>query len=251
MAKGDAKVLQRLQRYASPEALSDALINAQDRISKGDLKPVLKKDSTPEQIAEWRAANGIPDKPEGYDLGKGVKVSEEAKVLLDRYLPIAHAANMTPDQVKANLGFIAAMNKADNEAQAQRDVELEDVGEETLRAEWGGEYKRNITFINNLLDGAATPEFKDKLLGGRLADGTPIGSDPTALRFLMGLALVQNPTGTLVPGFNNNPVQGVEEEIAKIDKVMREDRATYNKDEKMQARYRELLEAREKLKPRT
>lgn len=250
MAKGDAKVLTRLQRYASPEALSDALIHAQNRISSGELKPVLKKDATPEQITEWRAANGIPDKPEGYDLGKGAKVTPEAQVLLDRYLPIAHAANMTPDQVKANLGFIAAMNKSDAVAQAERDVELEDAGEELLREEWGGEYKKNINFIHNLLNGAATPEFKDKLLGGRLADGTPIGSDPTALRFLMQLALVQNPTGTLVAGFNENPAEGVDAEISKIEKVMREDRAAYNKDTKMQERLRELYGARENLKKR-
>jgi hypothetical protein len=251
MAKGDAKVLGRLQRYASPEALSDALIAAQNRISSGDLKPVLKKDSTPEQIAEWRTANGIPEAPDKYDLGKDIsKLSDEGKAFMERYLPIAHAANMTPDQVKANIGFIAEMNKVEAQGRAARDVELEETGEEALRAEWGGEYKRNITFIHNLLDGAATPAFKEKLLGGRLADGTPVGSDPETLRFLMGLALVQNPTGTLVPGFNNNPAQGVDEELAKIDKVMREDRRTYDKDEKMQARYRELLDAREKLKPR-
>lgn len=248
MAKGDAKVLARLQRYASPEAVSDAMLAAQNRISSGDLKPVLKKDSTPEQIAEWRAANGVPETADKYDLG--VKVTDGAKALLDVYLPIAHAANMTPDQVKASLGFIAQMNKAENEQRATRDVELEESGEEALRAEWGGEYKRNVTFIHNLLDGAATPEFKDALLGGRLADGTPIGSSPAALRFLMGLALVQNPTGTLVPGFNNNPAQGVEEEITKIETVMKNNRDAYNKDDKMQSRLRDLYDAREKLKPR-
>lgn len=250
MAKGDAKVLGRLQRYASPEALSDALIAAQNRISSGDLKPVLKKDATPEQVAEWRSANGVPETPDKYDLGKDIKLTDQGKAFMERYLPIAHAANMTPEQVKANLGFIAEMNKGEAQQRATRDVELEESGEEALRAEWGGEYKRNITFIHNLLDGAATPEFKNKLLGGRLADGTPIGSDPAALRFLMGLALVQNPTGTLVPGFNNNPAQGVEEEIAKIETLMKTDRAAYNKDEKAQARLRELYGAREKLAPR-
>ena len=50
VAKGDAKKLSRLGRYASPEAVVDALIAAQNRISSGDLKPTLKKDATPEQI---------------------------------------------------------------------------------------------------------------------------------------------------------------------------------------------------------
>lgn len=249
MAKGDDKVLGRLKRYASPEALSDALIAAQNRISSGELKPVLKKDATPEQVAEWRTANGIPENPDKYDLGNP-NLSEDGKAFLAKYLPVAHAANLTADQIKANLGFIGEMNKATAQAQAERDVELEDAGTELLRSEWGGEYKRNIGFINNMLDGAVSPEFKNKLLSGRLADGTPMGSDPETLRFLMGLALIQNPAGTLVPGFSNRPAEGVDEELAKIDKVMRENRDAYNKDEKMQARYRELLEAKEKLKAR-
>ncbi len=250
MAKGDEKVLARLKRYASPEALSDAFINAEKRITSGELKPVLGKNATPEQVAEWRAANGVPETPDKYDLGN-TKLTDEAKAFLANYLPIAHAANLTPDQVKANLTFMANLEKAEQTQRATRDVEIQDQGEEALRAEWGGEYKRNITFIHNLLDGAATPEFKDKLLGGRLADGTPLGSDPEALRFLMSLALVQNPTGTLVPGYNNNPAGGVDEEITKIETTMRTDRTAYNRDEKMQSRYRELLDAREKLKARS
>ena len=39
--------------------------------------------------------------------------------------------------------------------------------------------------------------------------------------------------------------------IAKIEKDMRTDRKAYNGDEKKQARYRELIEAREKLKARS
>jgi hypothetical protein len=42
--------------------------------------------------------------------------------------------------------------------------------------------------------------------------------------------------------------ESVDQEIAAIAKTMREDRRTYDKDTKMQARYRELLELRETLK---
>lgn len=248
VSKGDAKLLTRMQRYASPEALVDALVHAQNRISSGELRPVLGKNPTPEQLAEWRTANGIPDKPEAYDLGKDVKVSESGKVFLEQFLPVAHANNMTPAQVKASLKFVSDMNVRAEEDRAVKDHEFEETGEELLRAEWGAEFKRNMGFIHNTLDGAASPEFKTALLGGRLADGTPIGSSPEALRFLMSLALIQNPTGTLVPGFNANPSEGVEQEIKTIEETMRKNRGAYNKDEKMQARYRELIDAREKLK---
>lgn len=250
VSKGDAKVLAKMSRYASPEAVADALISAQNRISSGELKPVLGKNATPEQVAEWRTANGVPEKPDGYDLGKDVKLSDAGKAFLEKYLPVAHENNMTPAQVKASLTFIGQTNQAAEAARAEQDLQLQQDGEELLREEWGAEFKRNTTFIHNLLDGVATPEFKESLLGGRLADGTPIGSSPAALRFLMQLALVQNPAGTLVPSFNADPMKGLDDEIAKIETLMRTDRKAYNKDEAGQARYRELLEAREKIKTR-
>jgi hypothetical protein len=67
---------------------------------------------------------------------------------------------------------------------------------------------------------------------------------------LVSLALIQNPAGVVVPGAHADPSKGVDDEISTIEKMMRTDRAAYNKDERTQARYRELLGAREKLKPR-
>jgi hypothetical protein len=44
--------------------------------------------------------------------------------------------------------------------------------------------------------------------------------------------------------------KGLEDEIREIEKFMREHRAEYYKDERMQARYVELLGAREKIQAR-
>jgi hypothetical protein len=45
-----------MSRYGSPEDVAAALINAQNRIDRGEVKPVLSKDATPEELAEWRQA---------------------------------------------------------------------------------------------------------------------------------------------------------------------------------------------------
>lgn len=248
VSKEDAKTLTRLQRYASPEAALQALIAAQNRIAAGELKPTLGKNPTPEQIKEWREATGIPESSDKYDLGdlgKNIK-PELLKVVLDE----AHATNQTPDQVKATLKAWGNIERQIAQERTEADYNAQTAGEDVLQQEWGPEYRRNINLIHGMLDGAASPELKAKLLNGRLADGTPIGSSPEALKFLVGLALIQNPAGVVVPGNEANPLQGVEGEIEKIEKTMRENRQAYNKDEKMQARYRDLLEAREKLKPR-
>ena len=249
VSKDDAKVLSRLERYASPEAAMQALIEAQNRISRGELAPKLGKNATPEQIKEWRAANNIPEAPDKYDLGKGATDGFQPELLAE-VLNKAHATNQTPEQVKATLDAWRGIQTKVAEQRAEQDLDLQTKGEDALRAEWGPEFRRNINLIHGMLDGAATPALKESLLGGRLADGTPIGSSPEALKFLVGLALIQNPAGVVVPGAEANPLKGVDDEIGAIEKTMRTNRAEYNRDEKMQARYRELLGAREKLKPR-
>ena len=250
VSKGDAKILARMGRYASPAAAMEALVAAQNRISAGELKPVLGKNATPEQVKEYREALGIPETPDKYDLGKDIKIEGMDPTLLGEVLKEAHESNQTPDQVKATLKAWSKISQSVKEQQYESDVNIQKTSEDALRAEWGTEYRRNINIIHGMLDGAASPGLKDAIMGGRLADGTPIGSSPDALKFLVGLALIQNPTGVVVPGSEANPMKGVEEELAKIDQTMKTNRTTYNKDEKMQARYRELLVAKEKLKPR-
>jgi hypothetical protein len=243
-AKGDDKMLNRFARYGSPEDALSALIAAQDRISKGELKPVLDKNATPEQIAEWRAANGIPDAPtkyEVFDLGGGLKVPDADKPLVDKVLVAAHASNQTPDQIKATLrAFYEVRDMVDSHV-ANQDKEAETKGQDALRQEWGSEYRVHSNLIANLLDGTAGG-IKDNLLNGRLADGTLVKNSPEMQKFLLSLALIQNPLGTVVPG-GGNPAQGIQDELARIKKTRETDRGAYNKDEKMQARERELIEA--------
>jgi hypothetical protein len=247
VSKGNAKVLSRMSRYDSPAAAMAALVAAQNRISSGELKPMLKANATPEELTAWRAEHGIPETPDKYDLGKEVQADPKLQSIL---LKAAHETNQTPDQVKATVRSLQEMNRMLAAEQAEQDIDIQQKSEDALRQEWGPEFRRNINLIHGMLDATGSQTLKDSLLLGRLADGTPIGSSPEVLKMLAGLALIQNPSGIVVPGAEANPMQGVEDEIGKIEKTMKENRKAYDKDERLQARYRELLDAREKLKPR-
>ena len=85
-------------------------------------------------------------------------------------------------------------------------------------------------------------------MGGRFSDGTPFMSDPKVLNYLLGLARELNPLGTVLPGQGGDLAQGVDAEIATIEKFMKTNRGEYNKDAKMQARLRELYTARDTIK---
>ena len=246
-SNGDAKIATRLARYDSPEAVTKALIAAQNRISSGELKSVLSKDAKPEEITAWRAENGIPETPDKYDLtlGDGLVVGKDDLPRVTKFLEAAHGTNQTPDQVKASLRAYYALHEADTQARHDTDKREQEDATDALRAEWGPEYRRNLNLINGLMDTVGSADMKQQFLNGRLASGVAVGNSPEALKMLLALALVNNPTGTVVPAGGGNQADTVDDEITKIEKVMRTNRADYNKDEKMQARYRDLLTFRE------
>lgn len=232
-----------MQRYASPEAALTALIAAQNRIAAGELKPVLGKNPTAEQLAEYRTANGIPEAADKYDLGKDVKIEEREMPLVTDLFAAAHASNQTPEQVKATLAAYRGIQTKAAEMLATRDTERRVQAEDSLRAEWGDDYRRNLNLINGLLDGSGSQTLKDTLLEARLPDGTKFGNSPEVLKLLVGLALVQNPTGVVVPGGSGDMQGGIREELDKISKARREDRPAYDRDSKMQERERSLIDA--------
>jgi len=251
LARGDEKIAKQLSRYTSPEAMAEALIAAQNRIRSGELKSALPKNAKPEELAQWRKDNGIPEAADKYDLKfeSGLVIGEEDKPVIDGFLKAAHDQNYTPEQAKNAIEWYYKEQERQTEQRLQRDDQQRTETVDALNNEWGRDYRRNINMIEGLLS-KFPDSVRDQLKGGRLADGTAIFNHPEILRGFAALALEANPAGTLVPSGSGDPAKSVEEEIEKIEKSMRENRTAYNKDEKMQAKYRELLVAREKLAKR-
>ena len=81
MSKGDEKVAKQFSRYASPEALAEAHISLRRRFDSGEFRAALPKDAKPEEVSAWRKDNGIPEKPEAYDL-KGLEIPEGDKEII-------------------------------------------------------------------------------------------------------------------------------------------------------------------------
>jgi hypothetical protein len=246
MAGGDEATLKRLARYADPTAAVKALSQLQERISKGELRSPLAKDATPDQVKAWRAENGIPEEPGKYDLGD-LKIDPKDKPVIDSFLATAHARNMTAEQTRDAVGWYYAEVERATEARAQADREAAKAAEDQLREAWGNnEYRANLASVSNLL-ATAPADVKDNLMYGRLADGTPILAHAPTVQYLLGLALEINPASTLdLPG-SGSRMDSIDAEIASIESTMKKDRGAYNKDEKMQQRYRDLIDAKGKL----
>lgn len=248
----DPKLLARLQRYGSVKDVANALVAAQNRISSGELKSSLKPNATADEATAWRAENGIPESPDKYDLAmpNGIVFGEDDKPFLESFTKAAHAANFHPDQVKAALSWYHQDREAQIEAMAARDAQQRDATRDELVAEWGvNDFKRNSQMIMGLLD-TAPAGIKDILLSARGADEQALFNNPNVLRFFDSLARQINPVATVVPGATGNIGAAIGDEIAKLEKQMGSKSSEYWKGPnaaKNQARYRELVGARERM----
>lgn len=251
-AKGDDKKLKHLERYASPEAALDAMIAAQNRIRSGELATKLPENPTPEQVAQWRQENGIPESPDKYDLkfDSGLVIGDVDKPFIDDFLKSAHENNMSPSHVKAAIEWWHQNREKQVEARYEADQRATQEAEDTLRAEWGQEYRTNVNRVKALLEQA--PEgVKDKISNARLEDGTPLASDPDTLRFLVGLARDLNPVSSLVPGAGVNVKSAIDDELKTLETKMGNKNSDYWKGpfaDKNQQRYRELMDAKMRMK---
>lgn len=240
----DADKLEKLGRYASPNAAFDGLFAANQKIVSGEYKRAAEfpEKGTDEEKSAWRTAQGIPEAPDKYDLGE---VDENLKASVAQR---AFESNLPPQVAKTFVDWHTEQLEAEKEALAEADLAANETTEDELRSEWGNEYRTNINKINGLLDTA--PEgVRDDILGARLASGKPLGSDSNALKFLIDLALIQNPTTTLVPD-GGNMADSIQDEILSLEGMMGNPSSEYRKgtkSEKLQARYRELISARDKV----
>lgn len=243
--------LKTLERFQSPKALYDSYGALRSKMASGELKAItpFPDKGTPEEQLTWRTANGIPESHDGYvkslKLGDGVKLTEDDQKTVESFAKSAHAAHLSPGHFNATVGWFLSEKQARDTARAEKDAEYRMQSEDALRSEWQTDYRGNIARINALLD-QAPQGVKDLVLGGRLSDGTPIGNHPATLNWLVSLSRQTNPAGVVIPGAGGSLPQSIDDEITKIEKTMKEDRGAYNKDEKMQARLRELYSARDK-----
>lgn len=251
MSGGDEKIANLVGRYGSLDAVGKALLEARQKISSGEYRKPLGENPSDDELRAYREANGIPLEASGYkvDLGEGFQPSEEEQERINQFLEdVALPNNLPPQTVNALLSW--DQQREDQRAQelAASDAEYKKSSEDSLREQWGGDYRQNINMTLSLFDQA--PEgLKDNLFGARLADGSILGNNPDALNFLVGLAREINPVAAVVPGSGANAGQAISDELGKLETMMGDPNSEYYKGpnaEKNQARWRQLYEAQQR-----
>lgn len=245
----DGKHAKTLDRFASPNAVLESYLALRGRLDSGELKSVapFPAAGTPEEQGAWRKAHNIPDRPEDYSLkfSDGLVFGDADKPFVEDFLKVAHASNASPDQVNGMMRWYFDNQERQLIEQEERDSNYLAQSEDTLRAEWGGEYRTNVNMIKGLVD--TIPEgARDLFMNARLGDGSALLNHPDMARWLAHQARTINPVATVVPNAGANVSGAIDDEIAAIEKVMRTDRKAYNDDHKMQERLRSLYDARQR-----
>ena len=265
IAAGDKKAydreLRRLQRIASPEGMYGMYRELEGKFTGGGLLKIPGKDAKPEEIAEFHKALGVPEKSEDYfqsvKLENGAVIGDADKPLVDGFAAAVHKSGATPAFVNAALNWYYTQQEEQAAALDEADDAFQRESEQALKEEYGPAFRRNTNAISSIF--ASAPGGADvsnenslvsRLMGGRMADGRIIGNDPDMIRFLVAISHDINPASSVVED-GDQTGQSIETEIAKIEKRMREDRHGYYKDENQQARYRDLLTARDKIRDRS
>jgi len=122
----------------------------------------------------------------------------------------------------------------------QHHLETEDV----LRSEWGSDYRANINLVGALLDTAFGEDNRNVLMNARDEEGRAIMNIPGVLAGLADISRKMNPVAAIAPKTGLSAQETLEDEIKGIEDFMRKDRKAYNKDERKQARLRDLYQIR-------
>jgi len=251
IAATDEKLLKRLERFASPKALTDSYLALEQRIKTGELKLAkLPDDATDEQKAEWRKAQGVPEKVDDYlaELPEGLVIGEEEKGLVEDFLKDMHGKDIPKKFVQEALAWNQKQKELQQDALFEANTQAKQLTEDTLRTEFGNEYRANLNQVKALLS-SAPDGAGDLLMSAQTPEGVALFNNPGVIRWLVNLAKEINPVATLTGG--SNTPSAIEDRMTTIQKMMGDHSSEYWKGpnaEKLQAEYRTLIEAKQRHK---
>lgn len=266
---GDKKFRERLNRFNSPVDPAKSWVEAEAKISTGEAKKALPEGATAQEVEAWKKEQGLPLKADEYiekmELPKGVVFGEAEKPLVNSFAEAALQNHWDPKTYNQALAWWTAEQGKIQAAREAADDEFHQKSDDALRAEWGGEYRKNVNAVGNILSSlpdemhiknekGEVVEVGGHLLAARLPNGRLLGDHPAILKWLAHQARILNPTATLLPAGTGDPTGSIETEIQSIEKLMKDRTSEYWKGPKsgpMQQRYRDLLEGRERMSKRS
>lgn len=256
-ADGDETFRKQLDRVNSPVQLAKnyrAMETELGRLKNEVGKPrTLAADATPEQVAEYRKAIGVPETHDKYQykLPEGFNFGEADKPHVDAYLKEMHSKNAPPSAVEAGLHAYAKILEQQATEYVQKDNVHRREFEDSMRQEWGNEYRANVNIVSNFIN-SAPKEISEMIHNGRGPDGKALLNSPNFVRWINNLAREINPALPVVPGDSGrDSLDTINDELSKLSEIRKtQGIQAWHKNQPARERERQLLSAKEKLERR-
>lgn len=188
LAGSDDKLKNLLNRYTSPDAFAKAFKELRTAYDSRKAKPEeveLPENPTEEQLAAYRKAKGVPEKPEDYEfeVEEGRELGDGEYAIFMDFAKHMHERNIPANMVKEVSSWFLDYQEIAAQKAAEMAYEARQKTEETLRAEWGPDYKANVNMMANVLQehlGSRTQE----LLSKQFSDGSRLGDNELFIRLM-------------------------------------------------------------------
>lgn len=252
VAGEDKDFLKTLGRYASEADFGKAHRALHQKLSSGEYKRDLAATASEEEKVAWRKEQGIPETWEKYDapkLADGLVLAETDKPVVDLFTQFAHSKNWTPGQRDEVLSFYYQTQDALASQRDDADADFKSLAEDTLRTEWGPDFRPNLNAIGNVIS-QMPGDLGAQILAGRTFDGKKIGDDPRFMKWFAQVARDLDPAATLVAPGNGVPGATVETRLAEIRKFAQENPDKYDRDHAMQKEQQDLIDVQQKMQRR-
>jgi len=234
IAADDEKELQYLKRYQSFDNWAKAQRELRTKLSSGGYKPALPDNATPEQLAAYRKAWGIPEDAKGYNVElpaiQGVEWSDVDKADLAEFAGRAHAAHIPPAQFKAMVDAYAELRSRGLEQMKEAAMQLTIDRRAAIKSEWGMDYESNVRLANSHL--AETLKDDAHVLPSLvLDDGTRLGDHPVFNRYVASNARAMAADEQLASSYTGNNGQSFDQQYqAALDLQWTDPRAYHSKE---------------------
>ena len=195
-----------VSRYGSVEAALKGGFEAVNKVRSGEYKKALTDGAKPEDVAEWRTANGVPEKPEDYkiavpdDLAPDDATKKLFQAEIDAYRPVFHELNLSQKQAEAMTAAYFADQKAVQQAKFQAAQQTMEKAKLDLAREYGRNYEPYMKMSGTFVAEQVGKDGADRLFNMVLADGTHLGSHPDFIRLATNAALAFAGDGEVITG---------------------------------------------------
>ncbi len=232
------KLSNYLGRYSTPEAAFKAGHDSAIKIRAGEISTGLPEDATPEQLQEYREANGIPETSEGYELSldEGLILGEEDQGIMPAVFDMAHKHNLSTEAMSDLTNAMLIGRQAEMEKIYQQDGLDEQSARQALKEQWGNNTDANMNMFQNFVN--KLPEsVREDFVNARLDGGMGVVHNPDLIMYFADLERQINPLASVMPQ-SDGARATLQSELDALTKRMGDD--DWHTDKVANARWEEL-----------